>query len=196
MTLGKPMVDFEMHFPHNYEIEQFPELPGGGSGDVPLFCFPRPGGSPERDGLWIEVRPQGYSSWHAVFANGHKSPPAISKVISTPDPFRACVDSKGSGYVVKATDPDDWQTIPIFPIVDIHLLPQHECLLFIDFSMIAAYGRNGMMWQAKSPFDGLKITNADGNRIEGVGYYPASASDCPFVVDARSGDFKIVSTSR
>jgi hypothetical protein len=41
------MLESDLLFPHNYEIEEFGELPGTGALKVPLIYFPPPKGRPE-----------------------------------------------------------------------------------------------------------------------------------------------------
>jgi hypothetical protein len=50
------MLEIDLAFPHSYEIEELPELPGTGSFDVPLLYFPPPKTRPEHDGLWLKIR--------------------------------------------------------------------------------------------------------------------------------------------
>src|SRR5690349_2757820 len=113
------MVDIDLTYPHSYELEELTELPGTGTLDVPLFYIPQPKTRPEHDGLWLKVSPAARKSWVGVFAFGYQSPPALSRVISSPDPNRACVIARGAAYIVKADEPENVEQLPILPVLDI-----------------------------------------------------------------------------
>jgi hypothetical protein len=182
------MIEIDLAFPHSYEIEELTELPGTGNVGVPLLYFPRPKTRPEHDGLWLKIRVKGGSSWIGVFAFGYGSPPAFSRVVSLPDPDRACIVSRGAAYIVKADDANSWEQIPIVPVLDLRLIPEHEFLVFADFTRLAAYGRNGLAWRSpRVCWDELKILNVTIDTIEGVGYDPTNLGESRFAVDARTG---------
>lgn len=107
-------------FPHSYEVEEWPELLGTGKFNVPVRYFPRP----------TKTRPE------------HES------VVSTPDLDRACVISRGTAYVVKAGEPDIWEEIPVMLVLDVRPIPELQPLLFADFTRLAAYGSNGLVWRS------------------------------------------------
>jgi hypothetical protein len=101
-------------FPQSYEVEELPELPGSGKFDVPVFYFPRPTKTrPEHDGVWLKIRAASGKPWVGVFDFGYREPPAISRVVSTPNPDRVCVISSGAAYIVKGEDPETWEQIPL-----------------------------------------------------------------------------------
>jgi len=91
------MLEVDLAFPHSYEVEEIPELPGTGKFDVPVLYFPRPKNRPEHDGLWLKIRTASGKSWVGVFAFGYQSPPAFSRVVSFPNQDRACIISRGAG---------------------------------------------------------------------------------------------------
>jgi len=182
-------MEIDRAFPHSYEVEEFPELPGTGKFDVPLHYFPRPTESrPEHDGVWLKIRAANGKSWIGVFGFGYAEPPAISGFVSTPNPHRACVISRGAAYVVKADEPDTWEQIPAMPVLDVRSIPQHQLLVFADFTRLAAYGGNGLVWRSpRVCWDELKILNLTRDSIEGVGYDPTSLGESRFAVDIRTG---------
>jgi hypothetical protein len=98
------MLESDLLFPHNYEIEEFGELPGTGTLKVPLIYFPPPKGRPEHNGEWLKVKAKS-GKIVGVFAFGCGS---RTGVISTPEPNTVCVLSKGGGYLVNAESPELW----------------------------------------------------------------------------------------
>jgi hypothetical protein len=106
--LRKRMTQLEMVFAHTYEVSEFPELPGSGWGKTPVHYFPRTQTRPEHDGIWIKVVPSTGLPWVGVFDFGYGVPPAISAILSAPNPGVLCVVSAGAGYLVKSDEPDAW----------------------------------------------------------------------------------------
>ena len=183
------MIEIDLAFPHSYEIKEISELPGAGKFNLPVFYFPRTKARPEHDGIWLNVNSVSGRSWIGVFDFGDQSPPAISKVVSTPDPGR-CVISKGAAYCVNVDKPEVWETLDFMPVLDVRSIPAHEIIVFADFIRLVAYGRNGIIW--KSPrlcWDDLKIQSVTEDRIDGVGYDPINSESTmsQFAVDLRTG---------
>ncbi len=182
------MLDIDLTFPHSYEVEELYDLPGTGKFDVPLFYFPRPKTRPEHDGLWLRVGTESGGSWIGVFAFGYPSPPAFSRVISSPNRDRACIVSNGSAYVVKADEPDSWEQVPVMPVLDLRSIPEHQLLVFADLTRLAAYGTTGLVWRSpRVCWDELRILNVTHDTIEGVGYDPLNPGESRFAVDIRTG---------
>jgi hypothetical protein len=107
--------------------------------------------------------------------------------MSTPDPTRVCVISGGQAYLVNTCDPQDWSIVPALPITDARSLPQHQILLFADFSCVTAWGKYGKVWQAQFPLDGLTLSGVTPDLIEGLGYNPAEGENTSFMIDPRTG---------
>ena len=182
------MIEIQFPFPHRYQIEEVGEFPGTCEPHSLLFYFPKPKGRPEHDGLWLKVHDEKGNSWIGVFKHGYPSPPAFSRVISTPDPQRACVISNGSAYIVKTDQPELWESIPVFPILDVRFVKKHELLVFSDHTGLAVYGNSGLAW--KSPricWDDLKILSVTENTIRGTGYDAPNSRESEFAVDLRTG---------
>ena len=176
-------------FPQSYEVEELPELPGNGKFEVPVFYFPRPTKTrPEHDGVWLKIRAASGKFWVGVFGFGYAEPPAISRVVSTPAPDLICVVSRGAAYIVKADEPDTWEQIPAMPVLDVRPVPEHQLLVFADFTRLTAYGSHGLTWRSPQVcWDELKILNLTNNSIEGVGFDPTRLGDSRFAVDVRTG---------
>lgn len=184
-------IQIDQTFPHSYEVEELHELPGNGKFDVPVLYFPRPTGTrPDHDGIWLKIRAANGKSWVGVFAFGYSEPPAISRIVSTADPDRVCVISRGAAYVVSADNPGSWEEIPAIPVLDVRSIPARQLLLFADFTRLAAYGNNGLVWRSPQVcWDELKIVNITQDIIDGVGYDPTNKLRelRRFVVDIETG---------
>jgi hypothetical protein len=97
--------------------------------------------------------------------------------------------SRGAAYIANTEDPDAWKQIPITPVLDVRSIPERQLLLFADFTRLAVYGRQGLIWRSpRLCWDELKILKITDATIEGVGYDPTSQSgELRFVVDTNTG---------
>lgn len=180
------MFECDLTFPHSYRLTAPPELPGSGKGELAVYYYPPPSVRPERNGLWVRCCPEFGDDWIGVFANEYGSPPAVSRVLSTPDPNRLCVISGGRGYIVNNLRPTEWETIPVFPITYACSVPDRRFLVFSDFGRLTAWN-GGVVWVANVAVDGLTITSLTADWIEGYGYDPGLGANAPFVVEMGTG---------
>jgi hypothetical protein len=181
------MFETDLTLPHSYAVEESGEFPGSGSLPFPLLHFPPP--RPAHDGLWVKITPATGKTWIGVFAFLFDSPTAFSRVISTHDPNRVCVVSKGAGYIVKSDEPEVWEEI-VIEVLGLLSVPEHQLLIFSGYTRLAAYGSNGLAWRSpRVCWDELTILNVTHDTIEGIGYDPtnSSSSEMRFAVDVRTG---------
>lgn len=184
------MLEIDLALAHSYEVQELGELPGTGKLAVPLIFFPPPRNRPEHQGLWLRIRVAGGREWIGVFKSGYSSSPALSRVVSSPDPNRVCVISSGAAYVVKADEPEVWEEIPLIPVLDVRWIPEHGLLVFSDFTRLAAYGSSGLAWRSPDVcYDELKIARVTSETIEGTGYDPTNSitHESRFAVDLKTG---------
>jgi hypothetical protein len=184
------MLEIDLSLPHSYEIQEIGDFPGTGKFRDPIIYFPRPQEGREGGGLWLKVKAASGKSWVGVFAFGYSSPPAFSRVVSSPDPDRLCVIANGAAYVVKSDEPELWDKIPVIPVLDVRPLPEQGLIVFSDFTRLAAYRNNTLAWQSpRVCWDGLKIVRITLDAIEGVGYDPTNSitHERPFSVDLETG---------
>jgi hypothetical protein len=184
------MLEIDLTFPHSYEVHELGELPGTGKFASPLFLFPPPQTRPEHDGLWVRVRSANGKQWVGNFKFGYSSPPAFSRVVSSPNSDRVCVIAKGAAYLVSADKPGNWEQIPLMPVLDVRQIPEHGLLVFSDFTALAAYGSGGLVWRSpRVCWDDLKIVRVTTDTIEGVGYDPTNSvtHESRFVVNLTTG---------
>jgi len=106
------VLDFDWTYPHSYEVQELREVPGSGVFDVPMFYVPTPQGRPEHDGLWLKFRAASGKTWIGIFAFGYPSPPAFSRVVSSPNRDQAYVIANGRGFLVTVDTPEEWEEIP------------------------------------------------------------------------------------
>jgi hypothetical protein len=184
------MIEVDLTLPHSYEVSEIGEFPGTGKFNLPVLYFPSPRSRPEHDGLWLRIDPRNGKSWIGVFAFGYQSPPAISRVLTTPNPAFVCVISKGRAYIVRTDEPGTWDQIPSYPVLDARLIMESSLIVFSSFTNLAAYGKRGLAWQSpRLCWDALKIVTVSDDVIEGVGYDPTNSAthEMRFAVDLKTG---------
>jgi hypothetical protein len=182
------LLDFDWTYPHSYEVEELREIPGSGVLNVPAFYIPTPKGKPEHDGLWLKFRAANGKAWLGIFAFGYASPPAFSRVLSLPNPDQACVIANGKGFLVTPDNPEEWAEIPILPLIEVRSLPEHEIVVFGDFTRLAAYASSGLVWRSpRVCWDELRIVTITQDTIEGSGYDPTTLGESRFLVDLKTG---------
>lgn len=182
------MVEIQLDLPRSYDVAEVTEFPGDGKFSCPVFYIPRPKIRPEHDGLWLKVTPAAGGSWIGVFAFGVSK--RFSRVLSTFDPESFCVVSEGAGYIVRASKLDSWEQVTLTPITNVHALPEEGHLIFCNFTRLAAYGSNGLVWRSpRVCWDELRIGRVTETAIEGVGYDPTNSvtHERPFAVDRKNG---------
>ena len=188
--LYNDMLDIDLTLAHSYEVEELRELPGTGKFGVRVIYFPSPKTRPEHDGLLLKFRPATGLAWVGVFKFGYQSPPAFSRVITSPDPNQVCVLSKGAAYIVKVDDPEIWEEIPLMPVLDVRCVLEAKLLIFSDFTRLAAYGSGVLVWRSPQVcWDGLKILEVSRDAVKGIGYDPTNSitHESCFAVDLKTG---------
>lgn len=184
------MIETDFAFRHSYSVGEVGEFPGAGRFADPVIYFPPLRGRREHTGAWLKVAANSGKSWIGVFAFGVGVRSDSVRVASTPQPNVLCVVAGGAGYIVDAEAPERWEEIPVHPVLDLRAAPEHDLLIFADFTGLAAYGSAGLVW--KSPrlcWDDLKITNVGPETIEGTGYDPTNSKnpETRLSVDVKTG---------
>lgn len=181
-------MDVHLDFNHNYDIETNAELPGGPSGGHPVFYFPREAGVASAGGHLLKVLPTKAAPWLGFFAYGYPSPPGLDFATSLPDPNRLCVISRGAGYIVRVDAPDDWQEVPIFPILESRRFLDRKMVLFADHTRVCAHGPEGLKWiTPQLSSDGLRVVATQGAQLKLVAYYAPEQRDFEVSLDLETG---------
>jgi hypothetical protein len=180
-------IRLEFPFPHDYDADLTGELPPG-PGQMRTIYFPGASETGGRDGLLVTVTPTAATPWIGVFAGGYDSSGVVSGVFGCPDRRSICVVSSGKGYIVRADDPAVWMEVHSFPIMDVRAMPESQLLVFANFTTLAAYGPNGLVWVTGDlSWDGLKLTEATPELIRGIAWDAPHEREVEFVVDVRTG---------
>jgi hypothetical protein len=178
---------FDFTFPHNYEVRMLEAAPPVHPIEK-LYHYPAELEEGDRSGAYLRVTPQIGPAWVGFFALGFDSDQVVSSICSTPDPGRFCMVVGGYAYLVKAADPADWLRVEQRPVVDLRVLPQQSLLLFVGFTSITAVGSSGVAWTTERlSWEGLTITEIDGDMLLGHGWDALADKEVPFEVDLKTG---------
>ena len=91
---------------------------------------------------------------------------------------------------MNAEQPQAWEEIPVIPVLDVRPLLEQKLLVFSDFTGLAAYGSNGLVWRSpRVCWDDLKITKVTSETVEGTGCDPTNSfkQEMRFAVDVKTG---------
>jgi hypothetical protein len=172
-------------FAHSYECERLTETPKAGE---PHYYYPGATTEGGRDGILVEVRPQGGRPWVGTFAFGQVTPKGVSGIFTTPNPECLCIVSKGEGYLVSADTPTAWEPVRATPVVDVRLVHAQGIIVFANFTELLAYGAGGVKWRTKRlAWDSLKITEVTDTLIKGEFWDIRSEALGSFIVDLATG---------
>src|SRR5208282_1022017 len=175
------------HFPMNYAVYFDQELPPSGGAVVSFKAGSQQGGSKGLDGPLLGIEPRGEARWLACFASGHRGSGFVDAVYATPDPDVLCVVSHGIGYWINTLTrkKDDVRAIPIRQVQ-----ATGELLMFVDFTRVACYGSQGLLWISDTLVsDRLVIARAEpaSGLIECRGWDAARGEHVAVSVDLKTG---------
>jgi len=177
----KPHFRFDFTFPRNYEVRMLEAAPPVHPIEK-LYHYPVELEEGDRSGAYLRVTPQNGPAWVGFFALGFDSDQVVNQVCSTPDPERFCLVVGGYAYLVKASGPTE------HPVVDLRVLPQQGLVLFAGFTSITAVGSSGIAWTTERlTWEGLTITEIEGDRLLGHGWDALADKEAPFEVDLKTG---------
>ena len=178
---------FDFTFPRNYEVRMLEAAPPVHPIEK-LYHYPVELEEGDRSGAYLRVTPQNGPAWVGFFALGFDSDQVVNQVCSTPDPERFCLAVGGYAYLVKASAPAEWQRIEQRPVVDMRVLPQQQLVLFAGFTSITAFSNSGLAWTTQRlTWEGLAITEIDGDKLLGHGWDALADKEVPFEVDLKTG---------
>ena len=109
-------------------------------------------------------------------------------VSTTPDPDCACVVSHGTGYIIDVGDPQSWDPIELYPVLDAKAIVDKGILVLNDFTRFLAYAIEGLRWRtAAECSDDLKIIEVSASQIKYSGWDASSGEDMVGYLDILTG---------
>jgi hypothetical protein len=173
-------------FSHEYECEELAEMPQ--PEELPHYYYSGARARGGRDGLLIDLRPEGGARWLGTFAFGRIAPRGVSGIFATPNPKRVCVVAKGAGYLVSTSEPTCWEPVSAVPVIDVRPVKTRGIIVFASFIDIVAYGAAGIQWRTQRlTWEDMRITEITDDSITGEFWDFRSEATGRFVVDLASG---------
>lgn len=141
-----------------------------------------------RGALHVMVRPGSGGSFLLHCALGFTDPAMPSGVWGCPDPEQICAVAGGYAYLANINAPGQCTQLPLRPVVEVRAALDSGLLLFAGFQTIIGWGTNGQVWETpRLSWDGLRITEATGEKLLGSGWDLLADEEVPFRVDLRTG---------
>jgi len=141
-----------------------------------------------RGAVQLLVRPAEGASFLATCALGFTDPTMPTGVFSCPNPHELCAVAGGYVYIIDTQNPERSTHIPLKPVVRVLPVPQHRLLLFAGFHTILAWGAYGEAWHTgKLSWEGVRVTEVEGNTLHGTGWNLLTNQERPFTVDLLTG---------
>jgi hypothetical protein len=141
-----------------------------------------------RGALQLLVRPATGGTFLATCALGFTNPTMPTGLFACPNPQEMCAVAGGYAYIVDTTHPEHNTHISLKPVVEVRELPAQNLLLFVGFHSIIAWGAHGQAWEtARLSWEGVRITNIEGDTLQGTGWNLLTDREVAFSVDLLTG---------
>jgi hypothetical protein len=141
-----------------------------------------------RGALQLLVHPLDGGNFLATFALGFTDPTMPTGVFACPDPQQMCAVAGGYAYVIDTANPERCTFLALRPAVEVKTLKTQGLLLFVGFHSMMAWGHNGLVWEsARLSWEGVRVTNIDGNMLHGIGWNLLTDREVGFSVDLLTG---------
>ena len=175
-----PIIDFE------YKV--LTELPAN---DSRVVYIRNESAGVGRDGVMVKFIPPGGNSWIGIFAFGDMLPSGGCEVYPGPGRHHLTIIAKGEAYIASPYDPVLFQVVKSCPVIGVVPIPNHDLMIFYDFTEIFAYGEDGLVWETKRiSWDGIKINEVTGTEIIGQSWDAPNEEYVEFRVDLTNGFHK------
>ena len=138
--------------------------------------------------ILLRARP-GVAPVLATFALGFAEPSLPHGIWSCPNPEQICAVAGGYAYIVRADEPGEWIQVPYRPVAGVHPAMEQRLLIFAGFHKLWALGPDGQAWEtARLSWEGLRVMQISGGKLEGYGWDWKTDGEVPFIVDLVSGN--------
>ncbi len=174
-----------LELPHLYEVEVLVDLPL--AGQPPLRHFPGETQS-GRDGLLLRIHPEAGEPWIGCFAFGYESKDGLTGVLSSPEPHTLFVLARGAGYSVRTDAPNNWEKLPVLPVLSAEVEPGQKLVVLGSYTALAVYRPEGRAWFRTVVPDGLKLGPIGNGQIAYSGWDPAEGKTVNLHADIDTGN--------
>jgi len=177
------MTKINLSFKSNYHLNLLDEL-----NSSKRFYYPNSDIKGGENGCILEIISERESSWTGVFAYGKISSKGISGIYTMPNPDKFCVISRGSGYIVSAKDPKNWEEIKSIPVLGVFPIKSQNIIIFADYSDLTAYNEQGILWSTRVTLDDFKVDQVSDTTLKGNFWSERDESYNVFQIDVLTGN--------
>lgn len=179
-----------MDFKRSYAVYVIDEVPGDARCQQVYYYPPgeTKGGIGHGGGMIVRVVLSTGQDWFGIFAPGIEGRNVYHSALTTPNPDALCVISRGAGYFVQASNPEEWVKIEAFPIRNIVTTHYPPVMVFADETRLSAYGKEGHLWCIEVSLEGFVGLQASEMSIQGQAFRENLLEMASFRVDIRTGE--------
>jgi hypothetical protein len=184
------MTENETPFTQNWSAEVLKKLPL--IAPVHRYTYPMqvPGEEQAlaRGAFRLLVHPSAGGMFLATCALGFTDPAMPTGLFACPNPDEMCAVAGGYAYIANVTHPEHCTHISLKPVVEVRVLLPQRLLLFIGFHSLVAWGVDGLAWEsARLSWEGLRITEIEGDTLRGFGWNLMTDKEVEFSLDLLTG---------
>jgi hypothetical protein len=152
------------------------------------LCYPGAVKGGWVEGVGVEFVPQEKEPWYGTFSRGQLSRNAINFAGSCPDRSRALVIARGEGYLVDVDQPDDWEEIPLRPLMGVEHSTEKGIIILWDFVRMMCIDRHGVRWKTLSiSWDGIKDVVVCGKVVRASVWDAPNSCFCIATIELETG---------
>jgi hypothetical protein len=175
-----------LELPHQYAVESVTE--SDSAGPAPYAFCPANAASSDHDVQLLRFRPQDSANWVGSFASGHVDKSAPSMVLSSPEPLTAFVIAAGDGYLVRVDSPQNWQMLPVSPVLFAEVLPERTMVVLGSANALAVYDPKGLCWFRRVVDNELKLQSIAAGRINFSGLDQVNGKSVSLSAELDTGE--------
>jgi hypothetical protein len=170
-------------------METVAKILGGEAGVGPIYWYPRSIENARRGWERVQFFPERASPWVGMFAKGCPSTGIKTGVFCLAGSDVCYIISAGSGYALKVETPEDYTDISLFPITNSQLTPEGEIIILSDFTKIAAYSADGLLWTTPDiSWDGIIVNKLTSNEVDASVWNAVTDQWVPISIAIKTGE--------
>lgn len=160
------------------------ELPDNGS---QMFHFGKRNGATGKRTI-VHVRPKGGEPWFGVFPRGIEGANDITGIHIWPSTRKLFVIAQGNGFVVDASNPQNWSPAHLAPISSFGSEADDGLFVISDNLRVAAYSAEKLLWKSTQiSWNGIKNLHFTGEGILGEAWDDLWGAWVSFLIDPKTG---------
>jgi hypothetical protein len=155
---------------------------------TPVYSYPGAIRGAWVPGLAVSIVDKARNKWVGHFMAGKESPKGTWLCCAHPDGESLVVVSRGTAFLVRATDPVMWVEIEVRPILGYCADNQQKILILYGYTSMIGLRADGTIWHTpRLSWDGLRAVRVVDSVVMGEGWDASKSAYVPFEVDVTTG---------